>query len=433
MSKLPLGLSAPTQNLQRLLAIRCVLVLALLAAIGFAYVSGELPLPYLMLSFILTGLTAISVVTWLRLQQPWPVTEGEFFSQIVIDIISITLLLYFSGGASNPFVSYYLVPLSISAATLAWHYTWMVALLSLAAYSSLLFYNLPVPALAPSAAHHHANSGLNLHIIGMWLNFVVSAGLITYFVVKMAAALRQQENQLVSHREDSLRDEQVMAVATLAAGTAHELGTPLSTVKVLINEMQSDYRDNKALSEDLALLKSQVDQCRDSLHQLAQQAGQYQHAQPQPLRAYCNQLIDKWLLMRPQVKADINVSSSAPDIDITLHATVDQSIINLLNNAADASPGQVDVAIDWDTQALRIDIGDRGKGVPVEFADQLGKPFLTSKGKGLGLGLFLTHATLSRYQGTVKLYNREGGGTLTELRLPLPQPQKAIATTADVQ
>ena len=77
--------------------------------------------------------------------------------------------------------------------------------------------------------------------------------------------------------------------------------------------MQSDYRDNKALSEDLALLKSQVDQCRDSLHQLAQQAGQYQHAQPQPLRAYCNQLIDKWLLMRPQVKADINVSSSAPD------------------------------------------------------------------------------------------------------------------------
>ncbi|TQV80121.1 HAMP domain-containing histidine kinase [Exilibacterium tricleocarpae] len=427
MSKLPLALSAPKQNLRRLLAIRSVLVVSLLAAIAFAHFSRQLPLPYATLTLILAGLTIISTLTLVRLGRSWPVTEGEFFGQIVIDIASVTLLLYFSGGAGNPFVSYYLVPLSISAATLAWHYTWIVALLSLAAYSGLLFYSLPIAELAPPSGHHHAGGELNLHIIGMWLNFVVSAGLITYFVVKMAAALREQEAQLAAHREDNLRDEQLMAVATLAAGTAHELGTPLSTIKVLLAEMRADYRDNRSLNDDLALLQSQVDHCRDTLHQLVRQAGQASGDGPRSLRAYCNQLIDKWLLMRPDVKAKIRFNATGGDREASIHPTVDQSIINLLNNAADASPEQVEVDIDWTEQQLCIDIGDRGKGVPVELADQLGKPFLTSKGKGLGLGLFLTHATLSRYNGTVKLYNREGGGTLTELRLALAPTETASA------
>jgi two-component system sensor histidine kinase RegB len=124
-----------------------------------------------------------------------------------------------------------LCPICISAATLSWSYTWVITSLCVASYTLLLFFHIALPVLSP--AHHHGNhQDINLHILGMWLNFFISAALITYFVVKMAQDLRRQDDLLNQKREDDLRDEQLMAVATLAAGTAHELGTPLSTMKV---------------------------------------------------------------------------------------------------------------------------------------------------------------------------------------------------------
>lgn len=425
MFNTPLSLSAPAKNLRRLIAVRSLLVLLLIISSLFAF-NHSLPLPYKTLATIMTGMVVINAVTWFRLTKPWPVTDGEFFSQIFIDIISISFLLFFSGGASNPFVSYYLVPLSISAATLAWAYTWCIALASLAAYTLLLFYHFPIPEFSPSHNHHNMSadsSHLNLHIIGMWINFLVSAGLITYFVVKMAATLRQQESQLMALREDDLRDEQLMAVATLAAGTAHELGTPLSTIKVLLSEMQKDYKEDNELSNDLTLIQTQITQCSNTLKTLVHQAELNQEGGSsnvmEPVADYCCHIIDRWLLMRPEVEAQIEIDDTCDDICAIFHPTIAHSIINLLNNAADANPQDITVNISWDKTLLMMDIIDHGPGVPVELANQLGKPFITTKGKGLGLGLFLTHATLSRYQGKIKLYNRDSGGTLTELRLPL--------------
>jgi two-component system sensor histidine kinase RegB len=419
--KLSLTLAAPAQHLQQLVVIRSLVFacLCLSALLGAWLIPTQLP--YVAITLILLGFAGINLLTYLRLRQTLPVTELEFFIQLLVDVGVLSLLFYFSGGANNPFISYFLVPICISAATLNWSYTWLLTGLCLVSYSLLLFFHIPLPAISPGqdSAHAHHQT-LNLHVLGMWLNFFISAMLITYFVVRMAHDLRRHDELLTRQREDDLRDEQLMAVATLAAGTAHELGTPLSTMKVLLGELCDEYSQPQ-LHKDLQLLSDQVDQCTQTLQHLVATAEQTRDGEIplQPLHKYCRQIIERWLLMRPEVQASIAISTEAPEISAPLHPTIAQSLINLLNNAADANPANIQVEVDWDSEEMRWKIADEGPGIPLEIADQLGKTFVTTKGSGLGLGLFLTQATINRYGGQVRLYNRSPQGTLTELTLPL--------------
>jgi len=426
------SLAAPTNNLRRLMVIRGLLICALSIALVSSYFALDLVLPYSVLGLILTGITAINLLTWLRLQKPWPVTELEFFSQLLLDTLCISLLLYFSGGANNPFVSYYLVPLCIAAATLSWNYAAILTAMSVAAYTALLIYHIPIEELSPMSQHHeltmvheghnnHGGSQWNMHTLGMWINFMVSALLISYFVVQMARNIRGQDQALTRLREEEMLNQQLMAVATLAAGTAHELGTPLSTIKTLLSEMRDDHPDNPELQADIELLQSQVGQCNSTLKNLINRAEQSQAGtqSQQDLHAYCDDIIEQWLIMRPEVEADIQLGKDCPEKHISFDATIGQSMLNLLNNAADACPTGIAVTMAWSNKEFMLTIDDNGPGIPIEIAEQLGKPFVSTKGKGFGLGLFLSHASISRHGGEIKLYNRDGKGTHTELRLPL--------------
>ena len=347
------------------------------------------------------------------------------------------MLLYFSGGASNPFVSYYLIPLSIAAITLPRRLSILVALAALACYTVLLNYYVPIAAIAPHAVDMHGtatgmngpatgmngvhsgafnesvNESTNLHILGMWANFAISGALITYFISRMAGTLRQQQQKIAEQRETQLRDEQLLAVATLAAGTAHELGTPLNTMKIIVDEL-IDKRKNSA--EDLLLLNQQIDTCKSTLKQ-----SQSSEQIPVTVRDYFSALLSRWQLMRPNVNVSINLAKDSCDAPCTaaFHLTIEQSIINLLNNAADASPESVEVSIQWTADRATIDIRDHGPGLDINDIDNLGQAFVTHKDDGLGLGLFLSRATLTRFGGTVSLRNALGGGTHTQISLPL--------------
>lgn len=423
--------AAPTNNLRRLMVIRGLLICALCIALICGYYILDLVLPYAILGLLLTGITAINVVTWLRLQKSWPVTEVEFFSQLLLDTLCISLLLYFSGGANNPFISYYLVPLCIAAATLSWSYAALLTAICVAAYTLLLFYHIPISELSPMSHHHELTMvqeqmpRWNFHTLGMWINFMASALLISYFVVLMARNIRSQDQALTRLREDEMVNQQLMAVATLAAGTAHELGTPLSTIKTLLSEMQDDYQGQDELQQDLALLQSQIGQCNNTLKNLINRAEQNQSGTnpKQDLHDYCEDLIQQWLLMRPEARAMIAIGQSCQSREVNFDPTVGQSLLNLLNNATDANPENLNVWVHWDDDMFYFNIDDEGPGIPLEIAEQIGKPFVSSKGMGFGLGLFLSHASISRHGGEIKLYNREHGGTRTELRLPLPHAQ----------
>jgi len=257
-------LSASLQNLGRLVLIRLLVLAAQAGSVGFAWLSGKLELPWTELGITLGISALLSIFTALRLRASWPVTELEYAIQLGCDLVIHSLLLYYTGGSSNPFVSYYLVPLTIAAATLPWLHTLTLAGLALASYTLLLLWSHPLEI--PAGPRE------SLVIYGMWLSFALAAVMITFFVAKMAEGLRRQEQLRAERREEGMRDQQLLAVATQAAGAAHELGTPLATMSVLLKELRQEHRDQPALQEDLALLQEQVKLCKDTLQHLVRAA-----------------------------------------------------------------------------------------------------------------------------------------------------------------
>ncbi|CAM3413257.1 ATP-binding protein [Halomonas lysinitropha] len=416
---LPLPLSTPNRNLVRLTIVRGITWTGFLAAIiiGIELLGFSLEVPAVIGVIIAMGV--INIATWWRMGRPRAVTHGEYLLHLLLDVSGLTLLFYFTGGSHNPFINYYLVPVTIAAATLPWRHAWVVAAASMAAYSFLMMAYQPVPQFAQG----QDGGTLSLHVLGMWLNFGLSAGLVTFFIYKMAHALRSRDQALSRTREAALRNEQVLAVATQAAGTAHELGTPLSTMAVLLGEMREEVRDQPALSRDIELLRQQVDTCKSRLRHLVESADRRRMAEPEvhDARLWLAWVVQRWLVLRPDVSHHLNVTERRGRPWLAVDATLDQALTNLLNNAADANPDDISIRLDWNDDEVIIDIRDHGPGVAMSIADQLGETFVSTKSKGLGIGLFLTHATINRFGGGVSLYNHPEGGTLTEVTLPRSQ------------
>lgn len=408
--------AASQQNLRRLLSIRAIVLALQALALIWATSLDASALALGPLTSLLGLYTFLALGTAWRLRQPWRVTDAELLGQLLADVLLLSLLLYWSGGSTNPFVSCYLVPLSIAAAVLPRGFTWCLTALCIGAYTLMLFYYQPLAWLAPS--HQHHGGGLSPHIIGMWASFSMSALLITYFVSRMAEALRIRDAQLAQEREARLREEQLLGLGALAAGTAHELGTPLAGVCVLAADLQDELADHPTLAEDARLLVQQADSCRHILQNLARAAEPLRRGERQRLPAadYLATVLDHWQLLRPDARCALHVRSSGT---IEVDATLEQALINLLNNAFEASEDGIELQLDASPDQVVISVLDRGPGLSPDIASQAGQPFTSTKGDGRGLGLFLANASIERLGGLVSRQQREGGGTCTRVRLPI--------------
>jgi len=417
----PRAYSPSVDNLRNLLIIRSIALLGQTGVLIYVLLASRTTESLLGVTVSLVVLALLTIASLWRTTQPWPVADNEFLAQLFIDVLGWTALMYFTGGANNPFVSYYIVPLVIAAAVLPWRHTWLVTGSSLLAYSLLLYCYVPFPLFTPHATMGHGN-GANVHILGMWFNFLFSAGLITYFVVRMAAILRQQEAQAVVQREDRLRNDQIMAVASLAAGTAHELGTPLSTMTVLVDEMLQDDTLGTQARLDCELLRGQLAHCKSTLTELSHTAEltSVEQTRHQAVCEFAQQTTERWAVRRPGIIYTINCGRGGPVIEFDL--TMVQALENLLNNAADAGSDKVEISVAWDQREVRISVRDWGPGIPAELLEKLGKPIIHAGKSGLGIGLMLSQATVERYGGRIELHNVREGGTVATLILPLNQP-----------
>jgi len=431
-------MSPQLRNLRRVVLLRAIEVGVQVAMIATAVYALGIALPANTLFELTTGLALVNLLTWWRLYQPWPVTDVELAGHLFVDIGVLTALLYFSGGSTNPFITLYLLPLSIAAAILPLAYTSALAVTALACYTTLMFVYAPLPEGAGSVAlldkilqvalhdnydAHGAQSGFGLHLLGMWLNFALSAVLIAWFVARMAQSLRERDLQLAQAREETLRNEQVLALGTLAAGAAHELGTPLSTMAVIATELERDHSGDPALTKELRVLRRQTERCKEILTRLSARA---EEATRMDCEQYLRKLIEQWQLTRPQNEIRAHFAGAQPAPEIVVERTLDQSIFNLLNNAADVSPHGIELDASWDNTQLTLEIRDRGTGISAEVAGRAGDAFFTTKapGGGLGIGLFLTNATIERLGGAVSLFNRDGGGACARVTLPLQRLHK---------
>ncbi|WP_025041497.1 ATP-binding protein [Nitrosospira briensis] len=412
-----LSQSPLSKNLQRLFLLRNIVIAAQCMTFALAHWVLNMQLPWAEMVAVTVMLAVLNLATWIRLRRKWPVSSIEFFAQLLVDVFALSALLYFSGGSTNPFISLYLLPLTIAAAALPWAYTWVMAAVTISCYTLMLFYYLPLPH-----DHEEHNSEFNLHVSGMWLAFVLSTMLIAWFVVKMGISIRERDKDLALAREQALRNEQIIALGTLAAGAAHELGTPLATMAVVTGELQDEYKENREFQDNIRILRDQITQCKHTLTQLLADAGQAraEEGSGQAVDSFLRQVLDKWQLMRPSVQFTYHDSGVQPAPQILNTQLLSQSILNLLNNAADASLKHIEIEVSWNYQELHLQILDYGDGLTGEAVQRAGQPFFTSKasGQGFGIGLFLANANIERFGGRVRLTNRVGGAC-TQVTLPL--------------
>jgi len=406
-------LSSSAINLRWLLTLRFIALTGQALALWVAVVNLHMVLPQRPLVWIIAGMAVANLLSWLRLKRPWPVCEAELFCQLLLDVAALTALLYFTGGPTNPFVMLYLLPLALTAAALSGRYTWVMAGVTAACYSALLVWYVPLPQ-----SHGAHGDEFQLHVLGMWLGFVLSAGLIAWFAVKMAATVRSRDQLLAAMRERELKHERILALGTLATGAAHELGTPLATMAVLVK----DIAPGRGIpDEKLAILRAQIARCKEILSSLSAAAGQMraESGRAVALDEFLREVVRRWQSMRPGVEAGVRLEGAHPPPTIVAEQTLAQAIINIFNNAADVSPASVEIDGRWTEADLTLEIADRGPGLAPELAGTAGQPFHTTKSDGLGLGLFLAYTTLNRLGGEVRLLPREGGGVLCRLTLPL--------------
>jgi two-component system sensor histidine kinase RegB len=405
-------------NLRRLVTLRTISLAVQAVVVVVATQLLGILLPLQPIGLILSVGAAINLLTWLRLQRSASVRDGELFAHLVLDVLLLTSLLYFSGGSTNPFAPLYLIPLTLTAAALSWRFTWPMLLLATACYSLLLFFYVPLLHSHPGETAHLLDD-FRVHVIGTWLGFLLSGVLIAYFAVRMRETVRERDSLRASMREQSLRHERMLALGTFAAGAAHELGTPLATIAVLTKELQrTDERD----AQRLRVLREQVDRCKDILASLAAAVGETraESGGAHRLDEFLNDVIDRWRDAHPHVEAHVRMHGAVAAPRIVVDLTLGQALLNVLNNAAEASTW-VAIEVHWDDVALMLEIRDQGKGFAPHVLEHVGEPFFTTKapGSGMGLGLFLARSTLERFGGHLLLSNRAGGGAVCRIDLPI--------------
>jgi two-component system, sensor histidine kinase RegB len=427
-----LSQTASSRNLRRLFWLRTLMAVLIGLASWVAIAAYGIALAPVVIIGAVVLMLALNAVTWWRLRRPFPVTDMEIMVQLLLDTAILSGLFYATGGYTNPFVWMYLLPLTVAAVALPWRYTWLIAALAVVCYTGLMFWYVPLPMMQMDMSgmsredmhmmHMQHGSGFSVHLLGMWAGFVVSAGIIAYFVARIGNNLREYDRLIAQAREKALESERMLALGTLSTAAAHELGTPLATMAVVAGEMAQDCAAQPHLAESLALLRNQIDRCKEILTSITASAGQQrvEAGQGQSLDDFLQQTVDRWQDVRPATQLNCVMQGITPAPVIAVDRTLGQALVNLLDNAADASPQQIELSASWTGTELNLAIRDFGPGLTPEVADKAGTLFFTTKqDSGLGLGLYLARLIFERFGGTLNLSNHSQGGAVTLVRLPL--------------
>lgn len=391
----------PREAQVRLLLTRAALGLGEALGILLALFQLNARLPMLSLALLLLLHLLLNGVAWARLRAGGT-PRFELAIHLAADAAIIAALVYLTGGYANPFISLLLVPLILAAVTLPALFAWAMALWVGGLYTLLMDHYQPLAMqVSPEAA-------VDLHLRGMWLNFLLTAALVAAFAGRLAAALRRRDAQLAEAREARLRDEQLFALGVQAAAAAHDLATPLASLRLTLDDLRRDYAGDDELEAPLNLLAEQSARMGQVLTRLGD-AARARGAKAGPLMptgAWLARVVEHWGLLRPEVGVRLETGEALPARahDPALEAV----LLTLLNNAADVSPTPVHVRASRVDGRIVIEVRDGGPGLTAEI----------DKESGWGVGLDLARATLSRLGGELELVDHPEGGAIARVSLP---------------
>ncbi len=395
------------QSLSQLFWLRNIAIFGQFTAILVSKFWLKLPFETTHLIFVTSSLIVLNIITKMRMGSPRIVGEIEYFSQILYDIFALFLLLYFSGGANNPFTSLFILQVMIAATTLSSFYTWVTSSITIALYFVLMKFAPEIPHI-----HHHF---VDLHISGMLVTFIILTLIISYFIVKMGNTSRNQQVQLKE-------SEQLAILGIFATNAAHDLGTPLSTISLIANDLQKKL--GSEYDESLTILKDEVKECKRIISDITLSAGVLKSDSGRfvLLDEYIEDILkhftDKYhpsqFLVHLPEKTDLKIFSDSG---------LRMAIQNILTNAHQASEEKIIFKMKTEQNQLILEVEDFGAGFNKEVLGQFGKIGLTTKPQGMGLGLFLSKTACSRLNGVLTINNKQNIGAIVTINVPLKSLQ----------
>jgi two-component system sensor histidine kinase RegB len=334
---------------------------------------------------------------------------------VVADVALLTALLGLNGGASNPFTALYLVHVALAAVMLGARWTWWIAGLSAAGYGALF------PITDAHFMHAAGQDHMNAHLLGMWAALVVAGAGISYFVADLAAQVRAREAELGRLKDAAQRRAKLDALATLAAGAAHELGTPLGVIAVAAREIELGLEAGdpaESLLPEAQALSRAAGRCREILSRMAGAAGAPSGAAIEAV-AWQSLAADLRNRLEATEQPRVEVTGAVERVRAPRMALVD-ALHALVRNGLLAGATRVEVDATVERDQCRITVHDDGAGMPAQVLERAGEPFFSTRaeGQGTGLGLYLTRSLVELLGGQMNIESTPGAGTRVVLHLP---------------
>ena len=405
-------------NMVQLIQLRWFAVVGQISTIAFVSAGLRIPLPTAQMLMVLACLIAFNVGSQLRWHEGSPVSNRELFFALLVDVAGLTALLYCSGGAANPFAFLYLLQVILSALLLEVWSTWIMVALSSACLAGLSVWSEPL-TLPPDNDLGY----FSLYVQGMIICFILNASLLVVFITRINANLRAADALLADLRQRAAEEEHIVRMGLLASGAAHELGTPLATLSVILGDWRRmpEFRRKPELQEEITEMETQLQRCKAIVSGILLSSGEArgESSVRTTIRTFLDQLAEEWRASRPVHDFDYQ-NRLVQDLPVVFDSTLKQMIFNVLDNALEASPDWVSMDAVREGDALVLSVADAGPGFTPAMLTHFGKPYHSTKDKpGHGLGLFLVVNVSRTLGGTVSASNRAEGGALVRLTLPL--------------
>jgi len=410
---------AGRRNLLQLVQLRWLAVAGQLATIAVTHYLLGVALPLHEMLALLGMLSLFNAASWLRSRMPQPVGNGELFAALLVDLAVLTGQLFYAGGVGNPFIYLYLLQVALGSVLLRPGYLWAMVAITSACFAALTQWHRPLdlPVLAGAAL-----SGP--YVAGLLLCFMLNATLLVIFIGRITGNLRRRDAELADLRQRAAEEEHIVRMGLLASGAAHELGTPLATLSVILGDWarMAPFAGEPELREEIEEMERQVQRCKSIVGGILLSAGETRGEAPEltTLHAFLDEAAEQWRATRPSQVLHYR-REGLPDLAMISDSALRQMIDNVLDNASEAAPQAAVVLLArCEGGMLVLRVQDEGPGFPPAMLERFGKPYQSSKGRpGSGLGLFLSVNVARTLGGHIEASNRAGRGAEVVIRLPL--------------
>lgn len=406
------------QNMLQLIHLRWIAVAGQVVTILAVHFGLRFKLPLLEMMLVLAALVALNLFSLMRLKRAEPLGPYDLFTALALDAFALTIQLYFSGGATNPFTTLYLLHVILGAVLLEAWATWAIVALISFCFVGLIAFNRPIIATGLSD-----QAFFELFVMGMLIGVVLDALLLVTFVGKINANLRQHDARLAELRQRAAEETHIVRMGLLASGAAHELGTPLATLDVILGDWRRMplFSANPELAQELEDMRGEVRRCKAIVTGVLQSAGEARSGEVRAstLRAFMDEVIGEWRDTRND-RTLIYETDLLDATPIVAESTLKQGVHNVLDNALESGASAIRFRASVRGGWVVIEVEDDGPGFAASALEDFGKPYNSTKGRdGGGLGLFLVVNVLRKLGGAAEASNPSEGGARVVMRLPL--------------